>query len=296
MFLSLLYCFSNLNIDVIAPSSGIDDIEFWKKIEKLVGKKCNNKNTKSSQQQVFEDASKKFVILDKSLKSNNKILWAIRGGYGIDKIMQFIIKEDYSNIKKKTIVGYSDLTALQIYFSQKYGWKNISGCMLKDYFDSNKNQKSKDAIYNYLSGKTSYLIISNLKPLNKSAKNTKIIESKTTGGNMTSIQNGIGTPWQIDTKNKILFLEDVNVNGYQLDRILTHFKNAGLLKNVKAIIFGNFGNMEQNMEILKHFANSIDIPIFQTNSFGHQREALPMGINFDGIISKQENNYIIKMN
>ena len=104
MFLSLLYCFANLNIEIIAPSSGVDNIEIWKKVEKLVGKKCTNKNTKSSTQQVFEDASKKFVILNKALKSNSKILYALRGGYGIDKIMPFIVQEDYSNTKKKTII------------------------------------------------------------------------------------------------------------------------------------------------------------------------------------------------
>ena len=294
MFLALLYCFSNLNMEVIAPCSG-DSNELWEKVEKLVGKKCNNKNVKSSEEQVFENEYNKFQILDKSLKSNSKILWSFRGGYGIDKIMPFIIKEDYSKANKKIIVGYSDLTTLQIYFSQKYNWKNISGCMLKEYFDKNKDEKSKDTIYKYLNGEIKYLKLFKLKPLNKNAKNTNKIEGKTTGGNMTSIQNGIGTHWQIDTKYKILFLEDINVNGYQLDRILNHLKSAGLLNEVKAIIFGDFGNNKKNIKVLEHFANNISIPVFQTNEFGHHRENFPIGINFDGEISKSGEYYSITM-
>lgn len=294
MLLVLLYCFSNLNMEVIAPCSG-DSNELWEKVEKLVGKKYNNKNVKSSEEQVFENEYKKFQILDKSLKSNSKILWSFRGGYGIDKIMQFIIKEDYSKTNKKIIIGYSDLTALQIYFSQKYNWKNISGCMLKEYFDKNKSEKSKDTIYKYLNGELKYLKLFKLKTLNKAAKNINKITGKTTGGNITSIQNGIGTNWQIDTKYKILFLEDVNVNGYQLDRILNHLKNAGLFNEVKAIIFGDFGNNKKNIKVLEHFANNISIPVFQTNEFGHHKENLPIGINFDGEISKSGEYYSITM-
>ena len=294
MLLALLFCFTDLNMEVIAPCSGSNN-ELWKKVENLVGKKCNNKNTKSSNEQVFENEKSKFEILDKLLKSNTKILWSFRGGYGIDKIMPYIVKENYSKTNKKIIVGYSDLTALQIYFSQEYGWKNISGCMLKEYFDKDKSNKSKETIYKYLSGKIKYLKLYKLKPLNKLAENTNEINGKTTGGNMTSIQSGIGTNWQIYTKNKIVFLEDVNINGYQIDRILTHFKNIGLFNKVKAIIFGDFGNNKQNIKVLQHFANSISIPVFQTNEFGHHKENLPIGINFDGEIKKERKHYSIVM-
>ena len=294
MLLAILYCFTNLSIEVIAPSSGADET-LWKKVEKLIGKKCNNKNLKSSNEQVFEDPEKKFKILDKQLRSDKKILWAIRGGYGCDKIMPFIIKNNYRNIPKKTIVGYSDLTTLQIYLSQEYGWKNVSGLTIKEYFDHLKSKKSKKAMYNYLSGENKTLVLNNLKPLNKFAeKSTKII-GKTTGGNMTSIDNTIGTPWQIQTKNKILFLEDVNVEGYQLDRVFVHFRNVGIFNNVKAIILGNFGNEKQNKKVYKKFAKNINIPVFQTNNFGHQKENLPFGINFDGIIEKSGSLFKITM-
>ncbi len=294
MLLLLMYCFNGINIDIIAPSSGCDN-NIWYKVEKLVGKKNNNRNTKTSNEQVFVNPKDKFNKLNHQLFSNNRILWALRGGYGIDKVMPFIIQQDYSKINKKIIIGYSDLTALQIYFSQKYNWKCISGCMLKDFLDTNKSEKSKNTILNYLKGKIQYLKLHNLIPLNKIAKNSKIIEGKTTGGNLTAIQSGIGTEWQIYTNNKILFLEDVNVDGFRLDRILNHLKNAGLLHNVKAIIFGDFGNNKENLKVLKHFANEINIPIFKTNEFGHQKENLPFGINFNGTIKKDKNKYVVVM-
>ena len=294
MLFLLLYCFTGLDMEIIAPCSGCDH-NTWNKIEKLIDKKCSDRNTNNSNEQVFINPKDKFEKLNKQLLSNNKILWAIRGGYGIDKIMPFIIKNNYSKTSKKIIIGYSDITALQIYFAQKYDWKCISGCMLKDFLDNNKSEESKNAILNYLSGKSKYLKLTKLKPLNKIAKNSNKIEGKTTGGNLTSIQNGIGTTWQINTNNKILFLEDVNVDGFRLDRILNHLNNTGLLKNVKAIIFGDFGNNKENLKVLEHFANEINIPVFKTNEFGHQKTNLPFGINFNGTIKKEDRYYTIIM-
>ena len=167
--------------------------------------------------------------------------------------------------------------------------------MLKDFLDNNKSEESKNAILNYLSGKTKYLKLTKLKPLNKIAKNINKIEGKTTGGNLTLIQTGIGTAWQIDTNNKILFIEDTNVNGYKLDRILQQLNNTGLLKNVKAIILGDFGNNKENLKVLEHFANEINIPVFKTNEFGHQKTNLPFGINFNGTIKKEKDKYVVVM-
>lgn len=281
-------------MDIIAPSSGVNNNK-WEQVKEMTGKKCSNINTKTSNEQVFTNPKDKFEVLDKQLNSNNKILWSIRGGYGIDKVMPFIVQKDYSKIDKKIIIGYSDITNLQIYFAQKYTWKCISGCMLNDFLDKNKSEKSKNAILDYLKGKIKYLQLSQLTTLNKSAKNIQEIEGITTGGNLTSITNGIGTQWQIDTNNKILFLEDVNITGYQLDRELNHLKNAGLLENVKAIIFGDFGNNKDNLKVLKHFANEINMPVFQTNEFGHQKENLPFGINLKCKIKKVKDNYILMM-
>ena len=272
-----------LDIEVISPACGIEK-QLQDKISELIGKKVNL-STGGSLAQVFADENVKFQKLDKSLRSGHNILWAARGGYGVDKIMPLIIKSDYSKETKKIIVGYSDLTPLIVYFAQKYGWIAINAPMLKDFVLNNKSKQSYDAIIDFLKNK-SKLSISDLKPLNNFSRHQEI-SGKVICGNITCIVSTIGTKWQIQTDGRILLLEDVNVFGYQLDRLLTHMKNAGLFDNVKAIIFGDFGvdNNKVGVDaILKQFASKMNIPVYKSNKFGHQNDNLPIVLDADGVI------------
>lgn len=275
-----------LDIEIISPSSGIG-IDDWCRVFKLTGKSTEI-NTASSEEQVFINPIKKFALLDKAIRSNHKILWAIRGGYGLDKIMPYIVKTDYSKVPKKIIVSYSDTTSLQVYFSQKYGWKNISACTFKEIAKLEKTMESREKIINYLIGKENQLILSALNPLNLQARQAKGIEGKTIGGNMSIIQTSIGTKWQFCGDDKIIFLEDTDVHGYKLDRILMHLDNAGVIKGAKAIIFGFFNS--QDIEIISNFAKNSSIPVFQTNNFGHDQINMPIGYNFESKLLKEKNS------
>ena len=288
----IFYCFvancfaidlRQFDIDIIFPACGATK-QLQCEISELIGKKIHLP-AGGSLYQVFADENVKFEKLDKSLRSSHKILWAVRGGYGVDKIMPLVVKSDYSKETKKIIIGYSDLTPLMVYFAQKYGWMAINAPMLKDFVLGNKSKQSYEAIVDFLKNKIK-LSISDLKPLNNFSKN-KEISGKVIGGNITCIVSTIGTKWQIQTKNRILFLEDVNVFGYQLDRLLTHMKNAGIFDNVKAIIFGNFGVDDNKVgvnQILKKFASTLNIPVYKSNKFGHQKDNFPIVLEADGII------------
>lgn len=283
---------ANFDVEVIAPSSGVSQ-ELAKKISEIIGKKIES--GKNSEAQVFADAKIKFQKLDASLRTQHKILWALRGGYGVDKIMPLIIKKDYSKEMKKIIIGYSDLTALMIYFSQKYGWLAVNAPMLKDFATKDKSSKSYTDIVNFLKNKNGTLKISDLQPINEPSRLNKIVKGKVTGGNLTCIISTIGTPWQIKTAGKIIFLEDTNVSGFRLDRLLTHMKNAGLFDNAVAIIFGDFGANTDTIKILKTFANNLHIPVYKSASFGHQKVNLPFVYGFNGTISSHQNNAEIVM-
>ena len=276
------YNLTNFDIEVIAPSSGVSQ-EIAKKISEIIGKKVES--GKNSEEQVFADTSSKFQKLDTSLRSKHKILWAVRGGYGLDKIMPIIAKKDYSKEMKKIIIGYSDLTSLMIHFSQKYGWIAVNAPMLKDFATKTKSSKSYLDIINFLNGKNETLKISDLKPINETARSNKIVKGKITGGNLTCIVSTIGTPWQIETSDKIIFLEDTNVCGFRLDRLLTHMKNVGLFDHAGAIIFGDFGANAETLKILKKFANNLHIPVYKSDSFGHEKVNLPFVHGFNGTIS-----------
>lgn len=275
----------SLNIEIIAPSSG-EPNEIWEKVFEKTGTRAE-KNTKTSDQQIFADPNKKFEILDKSLRTRKKILWTFRGGYGLDKIMKMVADTDYSMIPKKTILGYSDTTSLHLHFSQEYGWKTISCCVLREAVMNQKNRENYKKLIRYLIGTDKRLKIQDMEPLNKEAKDSKLLKGKTTGGNLTIIETSIGTPWQIVSAGKILFLEDVGVSGYCLDRILVHLDNAGIFDDVVAIIFGDF--CADVTAILDNFAKNTMIPVFRSFSFGHGKNNYPIGYNFKGEINVSSN-------
>jgi muramoyltetrapeptide carboxypeptidase len=113
------------------------------------------------------------------------------------------------------------------------------------------------------------------------------ITGELTGGNLSLITFSLGTPFAIETKGKVLFLEEVNEEPYRIDRMLTHLKLAGKLKGTKGIVFGPMvackprarGASFSVSDVLARFAGEEDIPCFATFPSGHGREnvVLPMG-------------------
>jgi len=65
-----------------------------------------------------------------------------------------------------------------------------------------------------------------------------------TGGNLSLVQQTIGTPYEIDTRGAILFLEDRGLKPYQLDRLLLHLLQAGKFRGVRGIVLGDFPDCE----------------------------------------------------
>ena len=113
------------------------------------------------------------------------------------------------------------------------------------------------------------------------------VEGIITGGNLAIIATTLGTWYEIDVKDKILFLEDVEEPVGSIHRMLTHLKNCGKLNECKAIIFGNFadcGNKyDENygvMEMLKDFFKDYDKPVIYNFESGHAKPFLatvPLG-------------------
>jgi muramoyltetrapeptide carboxypeptidase len=116
------------------------------------------------------------------------------------------------------------------------------------------------------------------------------------GGNLTVLASGFGTRWQLRPKGALLFLEDVGEKGYRVDRMLNQFRQAGVLEGVNAVIFGEFlGPDQAGIEVaLARFAQSIAIPVFKTNQFGHGVLNYPIRY---GAVSRieRENGQVFKL-
>ena len=230
---------------------------------------------------------KRLEVLNKALYSDDKnlIIWCVNGGYGSSKLIQFLDKQTKPKIEKN-FIGYSDITALHLFLSQKWGWKTIHGACLGELFKNNKNINNFIQVLNLVLN-DKYTINDNcfdgITPLNISAKKfkDKLNNYELTGGNLAIIQTSFGTNWEIDTRDKILFLEDVGEEGYKVDRMLYHLKSTLKLENVKAIIFGEFIKSDEYINFaINDFANqNSEIPIYRTNKIGHGKNNFPVVYN-----------------
>jgi muramoyltetrapeptide carboxypeptidase len=168
-------------------------------------------------------------------KQVDAILFA-RGGYGTTRILDDI---DWSDFKKnpKWIIGFSDITILLSYVHEKLNTQCVHGPMA--------------GAFNLMSGKSKYVLslkdTIEGKPTVYMAKPNKYnvlgkVKGEVIGGNLCLLAHAIGTNAEIDTKGKILFIEDIGEQLYNIDRMMQQLKRAGKLKGLKAIIVGGFSD------------------------------------------------------
>lgn len=161
-------------------------------------------------------------------------IWCIRGGYGGHRILPLL---DADMIKKnpKWFGGYSDVTALHTFFNQVCGFETYHCTMPSTEPNPDAFTLSwlKKALFGGLSGA--------LNSPEGEMPNTLVsgtAKGILCGGNLSLLAASLGTPWEIDTKGKILFLEDIGEKTYRVDGMLTQLRNAGKFDDCAGIILG----------------------------------------------------------
>lgn len=107
------------------------------------------------------------------------------------------------------------------------------------------------------------------------------------GGNLSLVRDSLGTPWEIDTRGRILFLEDIGEKTYRIDGMLTQLRNAGKLDQCAGILLGAWTdcppeNPERTLElsdILRELLLPAGVPILSGLPCGHvlPTMSLPLG-------------------
>lgn len=161
-------------------------------------------------------------------------IWCIRGGYGGHRILPLL---DTETIRKnpKWFGGYSDVTALHTYFNQVCGFETYHVTMPSTEPDPDEFTLGwlKKALFGSLTDE--------LKAPEGQKPSTLVggsCEGMLCGGNLSLLAASLGTPWEIDTKGKILFLEDIGEKTYRVDSMLTQLRNAGKFRDCAGIILG----------------------------------------------------------
>jgi muramoyltetrapeptide carboxypeptidase len=164
----------------------------------------------------------------------------LRGGYGSIRILDLL---DYNLIRTnpKVFVGYSDITALHIAINQISNLVTFHGPMAASDLAGDISRYSLDSLFNsILSEEFDGKIINPTEEL--IAINGGVVEGQIIGGNLSLITSTIGTPYEIDTKGKILFIEEIGEEPYRIDRMLNQLKLSNKLQEAEGIILGNFSN------------------------------------------------------
>lgn len=222
---------------------------------------------------------KRFKFLSHALLNpKTKAIICVRGGYGSMRLIPALSKIT-PPATAKILVGMSDMTALHLYLQQHWQWPTIHGAAAIDKF----SMESINTLKSLLFGEIKQVEFAGI-PLNLSAEKNHLIESSVTGGNLTLVQTSIGTIWQLDGRNKIIFLEEVGERGFRVDRMLEHLQQATIFKDAAAIVFGDFINcLEPNgssliKPIVRRFAENINIPVVQIEGIGHGPTNFPMAL------------------
>jgi len=200
-----------------------------------------------------------------------KAIFCLRGGYGSMHILQDI---DYMALKrnKPIFIGYSDITAMHIAIFNKTGLVTFHGPMLSSNYEQTE---SFDLLFTMLMEPADRFNLKNIDNSPFSVINEGITEGVLIGGNLTLISSLMGTEFEPDFKNKILFFEELGEAPYKLHRYIWQLKLAGVLDEVAAIIIGDilpdkeYDDPDISMKVIFEALEGTNIPVLYNVRLGH---------------------------
>jgi muramoyltetrapeptide carboxypeptidase len=213
-----------------------------------------------------------------------------RGGYGTGRIID---KLDFSKFVKrpKWVIGFSDITVLHCHLFSNYKIASMHGPMAAAFNDGGFQNEYIQSLHEALLGKKAdYKTVGNVLDQPGKAKGILV------GGNLSLLVNLIGTPSDIQTKNKILFVEEVGEYIYAVDRMMYQLKRSGKLENLKGLIIGGFSDMKDTtlpfgqtvQEAIKDLVKDYKYPVCFDFPISHEKQnfAVKVGIKYKLNVAK----------
>ena len=214
-------------------------------------------------------------------------IFVARGGYGAGRLLPYL---DYELIGRnpKVFVGYSDVTALHIAFNQRCGFVTFHGPMVA--VDFGRCDVTMESL---ISATCIQPPPPTAAPPSKEGGFFSplpcIVPGYTSapliGGNLSLLTASLGTPYEIDTRGRILFIEEIGEEPYRIDRMFLQLKQAGKLTDASGILLGDFA--PQTLETLHICINELIIPAGKPTLSGQQSGhclpnlTLPLGMTFE---------------
>lgn len=213
-----------------------------------------------------------------------RAVFAARGGYGSVRILDLIDAAVLAD-NPKIFLGCSDITTLHLLFQRKFGWVTFHGPMAAGDFARGEGRVDLDSFQR---------VLGDAKPVGElTSPGTSTIlggraEGTLTGGCLPMICASIGTRYEIDTTDSILFLEDAASKPYQIDRMLEQLKRAGKFATVNGVVFGEMLDCVQHpdqgyalKDVIADSLSSLNVPILFGFRSGHtsgHSMTIPLGV------------------
>lgn len=216
-----------------------------------------------------------------------RAIFAVRGGYGTPRLLPLI---DYGAARRdpKIVVGYSDITALQMALWRRAGLVTFAGPMLVADLAGHRDPFAEEQFWRLLTstGRVGELPQPEGAPLRQ--RHAGKAEGRLLGTNLSLLCASLGTPFSPDYRQALLVLEDVGEQLHRLDRMLTQLRNAGVLRRLSGLILGAFTKCVPNdrtrpflsqAEIFADMLQWCPQPAVDRFAFGHvaTKVTVPLG-------------------
>ncbi|KXW55784.1 LD-carboxypeptidase [Ferrovum sp. PN-J185] len=233
-----------------------------------------------------------------SLVSDNKVqaIIAARGGYGLTRLLEHI---DYELIaqSQKPIIGFSDVTALNLALLAKARYVSFQGPMLVPDMGHDNLSPYLESVFEPLLTSTHFIsqripFLENKNALSDHEKTLNYLprplQGILWGGNLSILSHLTGTPYLPAIEGGILFIEEVNEEPYKIERMLMQLYHAGILQKQSALLLCQFNHCVATdrsatnyslTQVIHYLRNKLSIPIIENFPFGHVRDkyTLPIG-------------------
>jgi len=238
-----------------------------------------------------EDEQRAEILMKMWSNPDVKAVIAATGGYGAVRVIPYL-DADVFRRRPKAFVGYSDITALHLWLMRCAQLRVFHGPTLDDLCWT--GQPTVSSLLTALTEPKPGARLGG--PLVRAVRPGRAV-GRLTGGNLSLVQQTIGTPYEIDTRDSILFLEETRDPMSFVDERLVHLRSAGLLRGVKGIVFGHLSldrcEEDEFQDFLLDLLYDFDGPILMDFPAGHEAPnlTLPLGTEVE-LVSEESTGWL----
>ena len=210
------------------------------------------------------------------------------GGYGAVRMLPHLEPEIF-RLNPKSFVGYSDVTALHLWLNRRAGLRTFHGPTVDDLVPGTRDP----SLASLLAALTTPAPTARMgRGVTRCVRPGRAV-GRLIGGNLSLVQQSIGTPYEVPVDDAILFLEETKDPMSVVDERLLHLRASGLLPRVRGIVFGHLSLDRSEEDEFEDFVldlvSDLDVPVLMDFPAGHEipNLTLPLGTEVELVVEEE---------